>query len=285
MTLALALAAAYAFGAIPFGLLLVRARNGTDVRQSGSGNIGATNVARVAGPWLGVLTLFLDGAKGYFAIWIASRLLLGSDAELAAIGGAAIFGHVFPIYLGFRGGKGVATAAGVFLALSPVALGAALFAFAIVVMLTRVVALGSLAGASSLAAVAIARSEPVPVQALSLLAVALIVVRHTGNLKTTPSASDGRRSLRWDDLASEGRRLIEGARGIARSMTLAVFRPSCSKSFVRSASEEERAEQNQCAGAGAELPGRYAPSGGPSGQGVGSKVSNTCHPWISFRSR
>src|SRR5271166_4615169 len=112
---------AYVLGAIPFGLMLARMFAKADVRQAGSGNIGATNVARVAGPVPGILTLLFDTAKGAFAVWLAGHCT-GHNAGLMMLAGiAALLGHCYPIWLRFKGGKGVATGLGVFTALSPFA--------------------------------------------------------------------------------------------------------------------------------------------------------------------
>jgi acyl phosphate:glycerol-3-phosphate acyltransferase len=125
--------AAYLLGSIPFGLILTKLLGGGDVRRAGSGNIGATNVVRVAGPAAGIWTLVLDAAKGYAAVWLALRFASDSAAWMVVAGLAALVGHVFPVWLGFRGGKGVATAAGVFLALCPLAAAGAIGIFILVV--------------------------------------------------------------------------------------------------------------------------------------------------------
>src|SRR5262245_17383006 len=127
--------ASYLLGAIPFGLLVARVFAGVDVRAAGSGNIGATNVGRTSGKWLGILTLVLDGAKGAAPVLIAEQVLDQPIAVVAGAGLAAVLGHVFPVYLRFRGGKGVATGAGVFFAISPVAALIATAVFAVVVAL------------------------------------------------------------------------------------------------------------------------------------------------------
>jgi len=142
--------AAYLLGSIPFGLLLAKIFGRTDVRKAGSGNIGATNVLRVAGPAAGILTLLFDAGKGWLAVWIASRLMHGSSSMMIAAGFLALVGHCFPVWLRFRGGKGVATAAGIFLALCPEALLAALILFALVVWYSRYVSLGSLVAAAAI---------------------------------------------------------------------------------------------------------------------------------------
>ncbi|HET6670073.1 MAG TPA: glycerol-3-phosphate 1-O-acyltransferase PlsY [Pyrinomonadaceae bacterium] len=141
---------AYLLGSIPFGYLIVRARAGADIRETGSGGTGATNVSRRAGKGAGVLTLILDALKGVLAILIG-RLILGESSWLIA--GAAILvivGHMFPIWLGFRGGKGVATGVGVFLVLAPFAVVAAGVIFLAIVTLTRYVSLGSITAAATI---------------------------------------------------------------------------------------------------------------------------------------
>jgi len=177
----------YLLGSIPFGLLLARFVAGVDVRRTGSGNIGATNVARAAGQKLGLVTLLLDAAKGAIPV-MAVAALLGAPGEpgpwAAAAGLAAFLGHVFPPWLRFRGGKGVATAFGVFLALSPWAALAALAVFVASYAGTRIVSVSSLAGAAACAATAAAlygyRSSATWT-ALAILAV--VVIRHRTNMQ------------------------------------------------------------------------------------------------------
>lgn len=141
---------AYLLGSIPFGYLLVRCFRKQDIRQTGSGNIGATNVIRSGSRWLGILTLLLDLAKGYAAVVIARLLDPRHAVAAGAIGAiAAVFGHVFPVWLKGRGGKGVATALGVFLALAPLAALASLSVFIIITFLTRYVSLASILAAAS----------------------------------------------------------------------------------------------------------------------------------------
>ena len=138
--------ASYLIGAIPFGLMIGRLV-GIDVRTSGSGNIGATNVTRLAGKKLGVFTLLLDCLKGFLPIYLASKLLpQGSGREIVILlcGILAVVGHMFPIYLGFKGGKGVATGLGVFLFLSPMAIAISFVVFAATVALSGFVSAGSL---------------------------------------------------------------------------------------------------------------------------------------------
>jgi glycerol-3-phosphate acyltransferase PlsY len=142
---ALAMVLAYLLGAIPFGFLIVRLAQGRDIREMGSGNIGATNVLRSGKKWQGVLTLLLDAGKGFLAVKVAGWLL-GPDAwtwmTLAAF--VAVFGHIFTVFLRFKGGKGVATGCGAYLALTPYAVVTTLGLFALVVLSMRYVSLGSI---------------------------------------------------------------------------------------------------------------------------------------------
>jgi glycerol-3-phosphate acyltransferase PlsY len=143
----LILIAAYLLGSIPFGYLIVRAKEGADVRDAGSGGTGATNVTRRAGKCAGIITLLLDAAKGALAIYLARKFLtpeFGVNWWVAAAAVAVVIGHIFPVWLGFRGGKGVATGVGVFLALSPLAVVGAALVFILIVWATRYVSLGSM---------------------------------------------------------------------------------------------------------------------------------------------
>jgi len=142
--------AAYLLGSIPFGLLVAKVFGSEDVRKAGSGNVGATNVARVAGPLAGVLTLVLDAAKGSAAVWLAAHVSGEAAGWMVLAGLAALIGHCFPVWLRFHGGKGVATAAGMFLMLSPLALLGSLLLFLVVVVLSRYVSLGSIAAAAAM---------------------------------------------------------------------------------------------------------------------------------------
>jgi glycerol-3-phosphate acyltransferase PlsY len=140
---------AYLLGSIPFGYLLVRIFRHEDIRTTGSGNIGATNVARSGAKGLGIATLLLDCGKAFAAVKIAQHLAPG-DYDLAVVAAvAAILGHVFPVWLGFRGGKGVASALGVFLALTPAAAGCTFAVFLVIVLITRYVSLASVVGSAT----------------------------------------------------------------------------------------------------------------------------------------
>jgi acyl phosphate:glycerol-3-phosphate acyltransferase len=180
--------AAYLIGSIPFGILLTRMFGGGDVRQAGSGNIGATNVARVAGPLPGILTLALDGVKGAAAVWLAARFSNESALWMIAAGLAALVGHCFPVWLRFGGGKGVATAAGMFLVLCwPAGLGA-IGVFILVVLLSRFVSLGSVAAAAAMPLLiyllwAPHHAPPLIVSFGAFAAAMLVVYKHDANIQ------------------------------------------------------------------------------------------------------
>jgi glycerol-3-phosphate acyltransferase PlsY len=148
----LVLVIAYLLGSIPFGYLIVRAGDGDDIRDHGSGNIGAANVARNAGLAAGLFTLVLDAAKGYAAVLIAERLARGSNSTrwMMASAIAAVMGHMFPVWLGFKGGKGVATGLGVFLPICREAVFAAVILWILVVAFWKYSSLGSVVAAAAL---------------------------------------------------------------------------------------------------------------------------------------
>lgn len=188
MSLYLIPVAAYLLGSIPFGLISARLFGRTDVRKAGSGNIGATNVARVVGPLAGILTLALDIAKGAAAVFLAQRLSNDSANWMMIAALAALVGHCFPMWLKFKGGKGVATAAGVFLMLSPLACAMALILFALVVIFWRYVSLGSISAATAMPLLMYffwaPRYAPPLVITLGTLAAALLIIfQHRGNLQ------------------------------------------------------------------------------------------------------
>jgi glycerol-3-phosphate acyltransferase PlsY len=172
-------ACAYLLGSVPFGLVISLIFARRDVRQVGSGNIGATNVTRAAGRWAGLATLLLDVAKGVLPTAIALQWFGLQWAVFA--GGAAFLGHLFPIYLGFRGGKGVATGFGVFVVLAPWAALVAFATYLVVWKVTHVSAAGSLSSLAT-AAVMIGWRSPPEVIALFGVVAALILVRHRKNL-------------------------------------------------------------------------------------------------------
>jgi glycerol-3-phosphate acyltransferase PlsY len=180
--------AAYILGSIPFGLLLTKLFGGADVRKEGSGNIGATNVARVAGTLPGILTLVLDAAKGAAAVLLAERLSNGSATWMMIAGFAALVGHCFPIWLNFKGGKGVAAAAGLFLVLCPLAFLGAILLFILVVAFWRYVSLGSIAAAAAMPLLiyflwAPHHAPPPVIMFGSLAVVMLVVYKHDANIQ------------------------------------------------------------------------------------------------------
>jgi glycerol-3-phosphate acyltransferase PlsY len=187
---------AYLIGAIPFGWILGRWAGGMDVRNVGSGNIGATNVARTLGAWAGVLTLGLDVGKGAGAVWGAGFLTGQSEVAMAA-GLAAIVGHVYPVYLGFRGGKGVATGLGAFLVLEPMATLWAAVVFLGAVAVSRRISPGSILAAASLPAILYFRGAAPALTFSGLLSSTLIILRHGENIRrivagTEPKLGAGR---------------------------------------------------------------------------------------------
>ena len=210
----------YLLGSIPFGYLLVRIFRGQDVRNTGSGNIGATNVARTGSKGLAIATLVLDALKGYlavaFAFWLAgSRRFTAGDVPaslydsspqmidsrtiflLAAVAAfCAILGHMFTVWLHFKGGKGVATAAGAFVALAPKCLLLSLLLFAIVFALTRYVSLGSIAAAASFPWFVLwlnpAERNTAPILLVITASSALVILRHKDNIRRLLSGAENR---------------------------------------------------------------------------------------------
>jgi glycerol-3-phosphate acyltransferase PlsY len=180
----------YFAGSIPFAFLVAR-RRGVDLRRSGSGNVGATNVLRTSGVPLAVTAMMLDAMKGAVAVLIAQRLTEGPATPVAA-GLAAIIGHVYPLWLQFRGGKGVATTAGVFAVLTPLALAIAAVAFVLAVFVTRYISVGSVTAALTLAAAAVIDDPPNAVVAGAIVAALVIVHRHRANLARLVAGTEPR---------------------------------------------------------------------------------------------
>jgi len=180
----LALLAAYLLGAIPFGYLIYRGKTGQDIRAQGSGNIGATNVARVAGKGAGVLTLALDVAKGYLGVMLGAWASQGNPVWMSAAAVAVLLGHMFPVFLRFRGGKGVASALGAFAALAPLAVVAVMAVFVVLVAVWRYVSLGSIVSALLFPLAAWLLYHPPAGQILgAAVAAVLIVVKHHANIR------------------------------------------------------------------------------------------------------
>ena len=178
--IAAALALSYLAGSIPFGLLVVRAATGKDVRALGSGNIGATNVARAAGRGAALATLALDALKGLLPALLAERTLPEPWAG-AACGVAAVIGHCFPVWLRFRGCKGVATGFGVALAIAPVAAVCGAAVWVVLYKLLRISSVGSLAGVAVALLVAASTAQRWSIAGLAAIAV-VVVARHRANL-------------------------------------------------------------------------------------------------------
>lgn len=181
------IAAGYLAGSIPFGLIIAKVFAGKDVRESGSGNIGATNVARVVGKKLGFVTLLLDAAKGFLPVFIAARVQLSPETSRAIFEGlvalAAVLGHCFPLWLKLRGGKGVATGLGVLLAHRPEVAAVGLVVFVIGFGVMRRVSGGSLLAAPAVVG-ALAYFGPHDVTVAPISACALVIIsRHHGNIR------------------------------------------------------------------------------------------------------
>lgn len=194
---AVAVAAGYLLGAIPFGYLLVKRRLGEDVRGAGSGSTGATNVARTAGSALGALTLGLDIGKGYAAVALAAWLTGSAPLWMAAAGFAAIVGHSFPVFLGFRGGKGVATGVGAFLAFTPLAVAAALGVWLLALAVWRYVSLASILAAAAYPVLAYALARPpIEVSAAAVAGSCLIILRHHENIARLVGGDEPRLRLK-----------------------------------------------------------------------------------------
>jgi glycerol-3-phosphate acyltransferase PlsY len=192
---------AYLLGSIPFGLILAKLFGRGDVRKEGSGNIGATNVARVAGLLAGILTLLLDGAKGAAAVLLAGRYSNDSAMWMMIAGLAALLGHCFPVWLKFKGGKGVATAAGVYLALCPPAFLGGLILFLLVAGFSRYVSLGSVAAAVAMPLLmyffwASHHAPPLVITFGALTVAMLIVYKHDGNLQRLVQGAEPKFSFR-----------------------------------------------------------------------------------------
>jgi len=207
----LSISIAYLLGSIPFGYILVRLFRKQDVREQGSGNIGATNVARSGGTKLGVVTLLLDVGKAYAAVEIARHLAAGAGSVvmydvMVAAAIAAVMGHMFPVWLGFRGGKGAASALGVILAMTwPSAVGI-LLVFIVVFALTRYVSLASIIGSASFPLFGfhfVAQHTPM-VKFGFLFIPLLIIVKHHGNIRRLMNGTESRFGVKPGSETGEG---------------------------------------------------------------------------------
>jgi glycerol-3-phosphate acyltransferase PlsY len=193
----LAIVLAYLIGSVPFAFLLAR-RRGIDLRQIGSGNVGAANVLRTSGASPAVLVMVLDGLKGSAAVLAAQAMTSGAVAPVAA-GVASMLGHIYPVWLRFRGGKGVATAAGAFGVLAPVALAIASAVFVLTIWITRFISAGSVVAAVVLVISAAVTGSSRAVVAGAMGAAAIIVYRHRANLVRLATGTERRVGLRLFD--------------------------------------------------------------------------------------
>jgi len=184
---------AYFLGAIPFGYILVKWKTGGDVRGAGSGNIGATNVLRTTGRTTGVITLLLDIAKGYLAVWAAGRLTGGEPLWMAAAAVVVMLGHAYPVFLAFRGGKAVASFVGAFLCLTPLALAAVLVLFVGVVAWTRYISMGSIVAAAVFPLAVWLIAVPTwPVESAAGISAVFIIYKHSNNLQRLRAGSESK---------------------------------------------------------------------------------------------
>jgi glycerol-3-phosphate acyltransferase PlsY len=190
-----AILVAYGIGSTPFAWLLARRWGARDLRRVGSGNVGAANVFRASGMTAGVLAALLDVAKGAASVVVADRLSGGADTAAVA-GMAAIVGHIYPFWLHFRGGKGVATACGVFAILTPAAAAPAFAVFVSTVWITKYVSLGSVLASLALPLIAYATGSPEPVVIVACAACALIVFRHRSNVMRLRTGTERRLGAR-----------------------------------------------------------------------------------------
>ena len=190
---------AYFIGSIPFGFLLTKFVKGVDIRQVGSGNPGATNVARALGKPYGILVFFLDMLKGFLPVYSFDQLFSGYGHNLALIlcGVAVICGHTFPIYLGFKGGKAAATGCGVFLWLAPVPLFIAFAVWSLTVFISRYISLGSMISSVALvASLILFGKEPfghgLPLTLFSIFISVLLIIRHKANIKRIVNGTESK---------------------------------------------------------------------------------------------
>ena len=194
---------AYALGSVPFGLLIVKAGGGPDIRAVGSGNIGAANVSRNAGSFAGILTLLLDAAKGYLAVWLAARWTNGNIRWMMVAAILAVVGHMFTVWLNFQGGKGVATGLGVFLPICWQAVAAAAVLWLIVVIFWRYASLGSISAAAALPVLiyilyAPGHAPPEFVSFGTLLICGLVIAKHKSKVERLLAGTEPRIGKRSD---------------------------------------------------------------------------------------
>ena len=207
LTIALLIAAgSYLLGAVPTGYIIVKLLKGTDIREHGSGNIGATNVKRVLGTAWFFIVLFLDAMKGFVPVFIASNFFGETMPYLAIAAGAlAIIGHTFTVFLKFKGGKGVATALGVFLGLAPFSVLSSFAVFAILLFFFGYISLGSIAAAALLPVFIFIYGEGLPVLALAVIMAAFIIYKHKDNITRLMNGTENKFSLKKSDDKKKGK--------------------------------------------------------------------------------
>jgi len=209
--LLISILAGYLIGAIPTSYILVKIKTGKDIRQLGSGNPGATNVGRILGKQWGILVLFFDMIKGFLPVWgifylisyvkpdslLFSKPIIESKEILkTCIGLSAIAGHIFPVYLGFKGGKGVATTLGVFLALVPIPLLITALIMIIIISVTGYISVGSIAGAIILPIILILKQSHIVYIILGIIIGLLIIYRHISNIKRLLTHTESKFSIK-----------------------------------------------------------------------------------------
>ncbi|PLY03031.1 MAG: acyl-phosphate glycerol 3-phosphate acyltransferase [Desulfuromonas sp.] len=183
---------AYLIGAIPTGVILTRIAGGEDIRKAGSGNIGATNVYRVAGRKLGVITLIGDCLKGVIPVLVAQQFFGLEQGALGLVALAAFLGHCYPVYLGFKGGKGVATALGIFLVLSPLTILVDLILFALILWKWRFISLASISAAAATPFLLLYFSRSLPLFFATLIIAGMVIWRHRANIERLCNGSENR---------------------------------------------------------------------------------------------
>ncbi len=190
LLIALATVLAYFIGSLPFGYWFVRLSSGKDIRSMGSGNIGATNVHRTAGRKAGFVVLLLDICKGFLAVWLVAVLTQADPLALALAAIAAMLGHCYPVFLGFKGGKAVACFIGAFAYLAPLPIASAIAIFIVVVFFSKYVSLGSIVAALLFPVIVWLTHPPTPILAASVAAAVLIIYRHKGNIARLRSGNE-----------------------------------------------------------------------------------------------
>lgn len=188
----LMLLASYLIGAIPTGVVLTKLVGASDIRNAGSGNIGATNVYRVAGKKLGIMTLVGDALKGAVPVLIAINILALTDIQVGAVAAAAFIGHCYPVYLGFKGGKGVATALGVFLVLSPLSVLGAFAIFALLLWKWRYVSLGSISAAAAIPLLVYFIEGNRAMVGTTMFISLVVIIRHHQNIQRLLNGTENR---------------------------------------------------------------------------------------------